>query len=101
MSPLKDLPLLIPVTCDYVRLHGKGTERDFVDVIQLSDLKIESGPWLTQLTRSLNLIKRALKNRELLPAGNRKDTAEKVRGLRSMRRTRGLEMGAWHDGGSR
>lgn len=81
MWPLKDLPGLIPVTCDYVRLHGKRTGRDFVDVIKISDLKIESGTWLTQLTQSLNLIKQALKNRELFPVGNRQNTAEKVRGL--------------------
>ena len=77
MWPLKDLLVLIPVACDYVGLHGKGTGRDFVDVIKISDLKIESGPWLTQLTQSLNLIKRALKKQSTFSSRKQKRYSRK------------------------
>lgn len=42
----KDVYVLIPRTCEYGILHGKG---DFVDVIKVKDLEIRKLSWIIWL----------------------------------------------------
>lgn len=43
----KDTHALIPETCKYVMLHGKG---DFSDAIKITDLQIGRLPWIIQVS---------------------------------------------------
>lgn len=50
--PPKDFSLQSLGVSDYITLHG---ERDFVDVIKATDLKIGSLSWITQGAQSNHL----------------------------------------------